>query len=94
MRAARALLLAAALGCGGCEASQPSADAGVLARVEDENRYLVALSGPGQLERGAEARLRLAVEPRGPFKLAVEFPLRLDVETGDRKSTMIDEQRQ
>jgi hypothetical protein len=77
LRTARLLLLAAGVACGG---SEPSAEEAVLARVEDENRYVVALSGPGRLEPGAQAELRLAVEPRGPFKLAVEFPLRLEVE--------------
>jgi len=77
LRAAWALLLAAGLACGG---SERPGDEDVLARVEDPNRYVIALSGPGRLSAGADAQLSLAVQPRGSFKLAVEFPLRLEVE--------------
>jgi len=72
-----ALLVAGGLACGG---SERPGDGGVLARVEDPGRYVIALSGPERLSAGADAKLSLAVEPRGSFKLAVEYPLRLELE--------------
>ncbi len=75
-RVVAGLLLGLALACGEA-APDPE---GVLARDAEANRFELVLRGPAQLGPGEAAALDLAVEPRGRWKLAEDFPLRLEVE--------------